>query len=121
MLTYLAILYFGLATFDAWITRKRMISYGPSVEGNEFVRNLATSKGPELAVAVGILLPSVLITLVLTALDWPIVLAGLIGYRIRMFINQFQSLAFEKEARRIQKEINSRSSGRGELPPSPQA
>jgi len=101
MLTILATIYFTLATFDAWITRKRMIQYGAQVEGNEFIRNLATTKGPELATYVGIILPSILITLVLVALDWPIALSGLIGYRIRMFVNQFQSLKFEEEARRI--------------------
>jgi hypothetical protein len=111
MLVFLSFLYFGLACFDAWITRKRIISYGPQVEGNEFIRNLATTKGPEIAAYVGIILPSILITLVLVAGNWPIPLAGLIGYRVRMFINQFQSLQFEREARRIKDTINNRNSG----------
>jgi len=111
MITLLALIYFSLCTFDSWITRKRLIRYGPSVEGNEVIRNLATAKGPEVATYVGIILPSILITLVLVALDWPIVLSGLIGYRIRMFINQFQSLQFEKEARRIKDNINRNSQG----------
>lgn len=114
---FLPAFYFFLCAFDAWITRKRILSYGPQVEGNEIVRNLATTKGPEVAAYVGIILPSILITLVLVALDWPLVLAGLTGYRIRMFINQFQSLQFEKEARRIKNTIN-QSSGRDEHPPS---
>lgn len=117
MLTSLAITYFLLCTFDSWITRKRLIKYGPQVEGNEVIRNLATTKGPEVATYVGIILPSVLVTLVLVALDWPIPLAGLIGYRIRMFVNQVQSLQFEKEARRIKDAINSRSSGDDTHPP----
>jgi len=105
MLTFLAILYFSLCTYDAWITRKRLIEYGPQVEGNEVIRNLATKQGPEIAVYVGLILPSVLLTLVLVALDWPLALATLIGYRFRMFVNQFQSLQFEKEARRIKDNI----------------
>src|SRR6266403_1473443 len=109
MLTFLALTYFLLCTFDSWITRKRLIQYGPQVEGNEVIRNLATTKGPEVATYVGIILPSILITLVLVALDWPIALSGLIGYRIRMFINQLQSLQFEKEARRIKENINRNS------------
>lgn len=108
---FLPAAYFALCAFDAWITRKRIISYGPQVEGNEVIRNLATTKGPEVAVYVGIILPSILLTLVLVALDFPLTLAGLIGYRIRMFINQFQSLQFEKEARRIKDTINKQSSG----------
>lgn len=113
---FLPFIYFSLCAFDAWITRKRMIQYGPQVEGNEIVRNLATTKGPEAAVYVGIILPSILISLVLVALDWPLLLAGLTGYRVRMFINQFQSLQFEKEARRIKNDIN-RLSGRDNHPP----
>jgi hypothetical protein len=88
-----------------------MITYGPQVEGNEFVRGIATTKGPELATYVGIILPSILITLVLVALDWPIVLSGLIGYRIRMFINQYESIQFEKEARRIKEQYQWSSRG----------
>src|SRR5882724_3800389 len=118
MLLLLPFLYFSLCCFDAWITRKRLLSYGPNVEGNEIIRSLSTKMGPELGVALGILLPSVLVTLVLVALDWPLVLAGLTGYRVRMFINQFQSLQFEKEARRIKNSINQRSSPDDELPPS---
>src|SRR5712664_4062523 len=116
MLTLLLLIYFSLCCFDSWITRKRLIKYGPNVECNEIIRNLATTKGPEAAVYVGIILPSILITLILVALDWPLVLAGLIGYRVRMFINQFQSLQFEKEARRIKNDIN-RLSGRDTHPP----
>jgi len=65
--------------------------------------------GPEVATYVGIILPSILITLVLVAINWPIALSGLIGYRVRMFVNQFQSLQFEKEARRIKENINRNS------------
>jgi|SRR6266436_1329110 len=111
MITLLAFLYFSLCTFDSWITRKRLIKYGPQVEGNEVIRNIATTKGPEVATYIGIILPSILITLVLVVLDWPIVLGGLIGYRIRMFVNQLQSLQFEKEARRIKENINRNSQG----------
>src|SRR5258708_3732921 len=114
---FLPAFYFALCAFDAWITRKRIISYGPQVEGNEVIRNLATSKGPELATYVGIILPSILITLVLVALDWPMALAGLVGYRIRMFVNQVQSIQFEKAARRIKDNINKRPSGRDSHPP----
>jgi len=114
---FLPAVYFALCAFDAWITRKRIISYGPQVEGNEVIRNLATTKGPEVATYIGIILPSVLITLVLVALDWPLVLAGLVGYRIRMFVNQVQSLQFEKEARRIKDSINKRPSGDDNHPP----
>jgi len=67
--------------------------------------------GPETACYVGVILPSILITLILVVLDWPIVLSGLIGYRLRMFVNQFQSLQFEREARRIKDSINRNSQG----------
>jgi hypothetical protein len=107
MLVLLSFLYFGLACFDAWITRKRLIKYGPQVEGNEVIRSLSTKMGPELGVAIGVLLPSILITLVFVAGSWPIPLAVLTGYRIRMFVNQRQSIQFEREARRI----NTRNSG----------
>jgi len=109
MLLFLAFTYFSLCTFDSWITRKRLIHYGPQVEGNEVIRNLSTKMGPEVATYVGIILPSILITLVLVALNWPIALSGLIGYRVRMFINQFQSLQFEKEVRRFKENINRNS------------
>jgi len=72
MLLFLAFTYFSLCTFDSWITRKRLIHYGPQVEGNEVIRNLSTKMGPEVATYVGIILPSILITLVLVALNWPI-------------------------------------------------
>jgi len=109
MLLFLAFTYFSLCTFDSWITRKRLIHYGPQVEGNEVIRNLSSKYGPEVATYTGIILPSILITLILVALNWPIALSGLIGYRVRMFINQFQSLQFEKEARRIKENINRNS------------
>jgi len=111
MLTFLSLTYFSLCCFDSWITRKRLISYGSNVEGNKVIRSLHLKMGPEIAAYVGIILPSIVITIILVALNWPIALGGLIGYRIRMFVNQLQSLQFEKEARRIKETINKSSQG----------
>jgi hypothetical protein len=101
MIELLAIGYFALATFDAWLTRKRINQYGPQVEGNSVIRDLATNNGSDIAVALGVLLPSVLITLLLAGYNMQVTLSILIGYRLRMFVNQYQSIQFEKEVRRI--------------------
>jgi len=111
MLLLLASINFALATFDAWLTRKRILKYGPQVEGTEHMRTLATKMGPELGVMTGLLLPAALMTLILSALNWPSALGILVGYRLRTFTIQLQSLQFEKEARAIKDAINKRNSG----------
>ena len=111
MLLLLASINFALATFDAWLTRKRILKYGPQVEGTEYMRTLATKMGPELGVMTGLLLPAALMTLILSALNWPSALVILVGYRLRTFTIQLQSLQFEKEARAIKDAINKRNSG----------
>ena len=119
MLFYLALINFGLAVFDAWLTRRRILRYGVQVEGTSYIKPLVTDLGVETGVGLGILLPAFLTTLIFVALDWPIALALLVGYRTRYFIIQIQSMLFEREARKLQKEINLR--GNGGLPPPPQA
>src|SRR5258708_8557399 len=105
MLFYLALINFGFAAFDAWLTRRRVLHYGIQVEGTSYIKDLVNSLGVEVGIGVGVLLPAFLSTLILVILNWPVALEILIGYRLRTFTIQIQSMLFEREARKIQKEI----------------
>lgn len=98
---YLAAVNFGLAAFDAWLTRRRMKDYGVNVELNRTIRfaaeHLGVEFGPVVAITGIAALQSYLCTYF--GLDW--VLGILIGIRGKLFMIQLASLRFEKQAKEI--------------------
>lgn len=101
---------FALTTFDAWLTSKRIKDYGIEIEINQGVKRMAKWFGPEVASLVMLFGPTLFWTLLCIKLHSYSGLGLLTGFKLRFFYNQLQSLAFEKEAKAIKKEINSRAS-----------
>lgn len=111
----LVLINFLFATFDAWLTCRRIKDYGPQVELNKLIRWLSTRLGPELGVLLGIFGPVSLQTYLFVFLDWPVALGILIGLRLKMFWIQLLSLVFEKD---IKKFIAENNLGRSSANPS---
>jgi hypothetical protein len=109
MLVILAIVLFLLSGFDAWITQSRIRKYGPTVELNRAISKLSTVVGPELGAILGVMVPSTaLIVLCLMAhLQW--VLGMMIGFRLRAFFVQVESIVFEKQIREFADSLKSAS------------
>lgn len=101
----LAAIYFALGSFDAWLTRRRINTYGTQVEFNQLIVTLCNVLGTDFGVLLGIILPLVITLAVLIKLNWSIPLAILIGMRLKQFITQIQSIKFEKELREFQKSL----------------
>jgi len=101
---------FALTTFDAWLTAKRIKDYGIEVEINQGIKHMAKWFGPEVASLIMLFGPTLLWVLLGIKAHSYSGLGILVGFKLRFFYNQLQSLAFEKEAKAIQKEMNSRAS-----------
>lgn len=115
MLLLLAAINFLLASFDAWLTRRRIRDFGVSVELNPGIRWLSTRLGPEVGAFIGILGPTAAQTIIFVSFGWPIPLAILIGLRLRLFYIQLLSLKFEKQVKQYIADYNL---GRSSQPPS---
>lgn len=101
ILELLAATNFGLAAFDAWLTRRRMLDYGVNVELNRTIRWAATVLGPEFGPALAIcgIAAAQSALCVHFNIDW--ILGFLIGVRGKLFMIQLASLRFEKQAKEI--------------------
>ena len=105
MLKTLALINFALAAFDAYLTRRRMHEYGIWVELNQTIQKLSCSLGIEMGVLLGIMLPVLAQTAVIYWLNWPVAFGVLIGFRLKLFVNQLMSMKFEKQLREYKKQI----------------
>lgn len=121
MFATLAALYFALAAFDAYLSRRRILTYGLKVELNQVIVTLCAYCGVELGVLLGIMVPSAAMLALMSWTHFEVGLAVLTGFRFNLFITQLRSLAFEKELIRLKAELISRglnSSEQGDtLPP----
>lgn len=97
MIFYLAAANFLLGAHDCWLTARRVKEYGSRVETTKSVRGLTTLLGPQFGSLLGVLIPSVVWTIILTLLDAPIALALLVGWNLKRFDRQLASLEFEKQ------------------------
>jgi len=105
MLKTLALINFALAAFDAYLTRRRMHEYGIWVELNQTIQKLSRSLGIEMGVLLGIMLPVLAQTTVIYWLNWPVAFGVLIGFRLKLFVNQLMSIKFEKQLREYKKQM----------------
>lgn len=117
MITILAIAVFLMAAFDARLTARRIEKYGTKVELNEAIAKLSTRIGSEAAALIGIMVPNAILIGVAYSLDAKLLMAGLVGFKLRYFWNQIQSLKFERNALAIAREINSRAAVQDNPPP----
>ena len=116
----LGILYAGLGLFDGWLTRKRILTYGPDVELNAAICNLSKKLGPEIPVLFLIILPTTIYSGLGLYFHLTWVLALLVGFRLRMFYFQLLSILLERRLRRLKKELaKSSAGGQGDTPSSP--
>ena len=97
MLATLAILCLLLAAFDCVITEKRIHKYGVQVELNTGIRWLATKLGVSMGCYIGVMLPSVAFIALCIGFKVAIPLALMVGFRGRAFVNQVESVVFEKQ------------------------
>jgi hypothetical protein len=104
MFIILAFILFALATFDTWLTAKRIRTYGKWVELHGGVRLFAKLFGPEMGAVLGIMIPTLLWVLFAKAFNLTWLLALIVGLRARFCWIQLESLVFEKTLRQYIKE-----------------
>jgi hypothetical protein len=80
--------------------------FGKNFELNRLIKAVATHLGPEIASVVGVLVPCVGWTFIFSYFNLPWALALMVGFNLKRFEQQLTSIAFEREARKIQKMIN---------------
>lgn len=94
----LAGIYSACAIFDIWITRRRVIKWGPQVELNPLAQWLYKNFGADLGTAWGILIPQLLVLFLASQLPQTlIVFAFYVGWRLHRMQLQYRSLEFEKK------------------------
>ena len=114
----LALAVFAMAAFDARLTARRISDYGPGIELNSVIASLSTKIGSEGAALIGIMIPNALAIALSIHYNWGIFLGGLVGFKLRYFYNQIQSLRVKKFLREVKADINSKSSGPSACSPS---
>jgi hypothetical protein len=110
----LSILIFALMSYDVHLTTRRIKDYGPQVELSPSVQMLARRFGAEWATLISVAIPNILLLFVLNYFEATTCLGFILGFKLRFFYNQIESLKFEKDAKAVAKLINSRG---GVLPP----
>lgn len=106
ILQLLAASNFLLGAYDAWLTQRRMKSFGPNFELNRLIKGISTHLGPELAAVIGVLGPCVGWTYIFSYFNLTWALALMVGFNLKRFEIQLSSAVFEKQAKQIQKMIN---------------
>jgi hypothetical protein len=106
ILQILAACNFFLGSYDAWVTQHRMKLFGKNFELNRLIKSLSTHLGPEIASVIGVLGPCVGWTYIFCYFNLLWALALMVGFNLKRFEQQLTSVAFEREARKIQKMIN---------------
>jgi hypothetical protein len=96
---------FGFTAYDAYLTRRRMHDYGINVEMSTWLRLCCRTLGIELGLLGGMLLPFFGVLSILYAFKATIILAFILGVKVKLFQNQLISLIFEKDAKLIRKAI----------------
>ena len=92
---------FVLAAHDCTFTERRIKKYGSDVEHNWLVSKLLPILGLDLAMAFGIMVPTLAWVSWFAAKDWTIVLAMWLGAKLLNTRYQYLSLALEAEIDRI--------------------
>ena len=88
---------FVLAAHDTKFTERRIKKYGIAVEASWLVTKLYARFGLQLALAFGIMVPTLTIDAVLVAHNWTIPLAMWLGAKILNTRYQYLSLVLEAE------------------------
>ena len=93
----MGILIFVLAAHDTQFTERRINKYGIQIESSWLVTNIYERFGLQLALAFGIMVPTLSIDAVLVAHNWTIALAMWLGAKILNTRYQYLSLVLEAE------------------------
>lgn len=105
LLLILTIINFLLGGFDAWLSLRRMRLFGLAVELNDAIRWLSAILGKEFGVVLGIAVPVTAQCVLCLMFHWTIILALLVGFRVRLFVDQLNSFKLEaallKEQRKL--------------------
>ena len=88
-----------LGIYDTYLTQRRIKLFGPWIELNWLVRELATQTGPTLAAIIGVLGPVVVWTAGLVYFKFPVFLALLAGINLKRFEMQLASTELEQKFR----------------------
>ena len=92
---------FVLAAHDCTFTERRIKKYGRDVECSWVVYQLLPFVGIDLALALGIMVPTLAVVSVMAARNWTIALAMWLGAKLLNTRYQYLSLALEAEMDRI--------------------
>jgi|SRR5271157_98037 len=96
---------FGFTIYDCYLTRRRMHDYGIDVELSTWLRFCCKTVGIEFGLIGGMLLPFVGVLFLLYSLKLSLLLAFLLGVKVKLFQNQMISLVFEKDAKLVRQAI----------------
>jgi hypothetical protein len=117
LLQILALTNFLLGVYDAFLTQRRMKTFGVNFELNRLIKAIVHPLGPELASVVGILGPVVGWSYIFCYFNLPWALALMVGFNLKRFEMQLSSSVFERSAKQMQKMINEyRSANPATLP-----
>lgn len=108
---YLSIAYFTCLVMDMYITRRRIKDYGPEVELNSFIKKLATLMGPELGSLIGVGAIGAMWLFIFNYFNLPSLLAISLGWKLKMFKIQIDSIFFEHQLKKMAKVINDKHFG----------
>ena len=99
-----------MAVFDVRLTARRVAEYGPDAEViNPAVYRSVKWFGPQLGVLLSILIPTTIWCALFAKLGMDWALGVIAGWRFRFFIQQWESLKFEKEIKAIKAVLDSRN------------
>jgi hypothetical protein len=107
----LLLIYGAMAAYDAYLSQRRMKAYGVNVELNRFLVWLSTRLGPELGVALGVVLPAAGWAFILKYFGLTTLLAVIVGWKAKLFSIQIASLSFEKHALEIKRLLDAKNTG----------
>lgn len=108
---YLSIAYFACLVMDMYITRRRIKDYGPEIELNSFIKKLATLLGPELGALIGVGTIGIGWLYIFNYFHLSSLLAISLGWKLKMFKIQIDSIFFEHQLKKMAKVINDKHFG----------
>ena len=96
---------FGFTCYDLYLTKRRMHDYGIDIELSTWLRFCCKAIGIEAGLVGGMMLPFIGVLFLLYAFKLTLVLAFILGVKVKLFQNQLISLVFERDAKLIRKAI----------------
>jgi hypothetical protein len=96
---------FGFTCYDLYLTKRRMHDYGIDIEMSTWLRFCCKAIGIEAGLVGGMMLPFIGVLFLLYAFKLTLVLAFILGVKVKLFQNQLISLVFERDAKLIRKAI----------------